>query len=94
MIEKYHKEIKKYCDSGFCVLVPVWYDNELTPAWRIVYKGTLEECKKEFGSYPNYMFASYEENATARKWKLKEMLFCREIGNIKRANAIKTQYGF
>ena len=92
MIEKYHKELKKYCDNAFCVLVPVWYDNETKPAWRRIFTGTKKECDSVFASAPDHIIASYEENRRNRENKLKELIFYRSIGQNKKAAAIASQY--
>lgn len=80
--------------SRYIILVPVFYEFENCPAWKIVYGGTKTECEKEFDSFPNTLKASADENAQNRKWKMKEMLFCQSIGHNKKADAIKKQYHF
>ena len=93
MVDKHHKQLCRYNDK-YCVLVPVWYDNELTPAWRKWFVGSKSECKAAFDGCPDHLIASYEENKQAREWKLKEMMFCRSIGHNKKADSIAAQYGF
>lgn len=93
MIEKYHKEIISYHEA-FCVLVPVWYEYELKPAWRKFFIGTKKECESAFVAAPDHIIASYEENKRARYYKLQELLFYRCRGDNKKADAIKAQYNF
>lgn len=88
------KEIKRYCDTQYCVMVPVYYENEPRPSWRIVFKGTSEECKKELSLFPDFLNATFEENAENRNNMRKEYLFYLSIGKTKKAEKIKLQYGF
>ena len=88
------KEIKKYLDSQYCVVVPVYYENEKSPAWRKMYVGSLEECEKEFDLYPDFLSATFEENAENRKNRRAEYLFLLSIGKKKQAEKIREQFDF
>lgn len=92
-MKKDKKIIVQYNHSEkYWILIPVYYENETQPAWRLVFSGTKEECKKEFYSFPDYMIATPEENKRNRENKRKEYLFLLEIGKTAAAAAIKNQY--
>lgn len=89
------KEIVNYNNtSTYLIMIPVFYENESNPAWRIVYKGTKKECEKEFYSFPDSLKATPEENKENRKNKLKELLFLESIGRKQKADQIRKQYNF
>ena len=88
------KEISKYIDNQYIIIIPVYYENETAPAWRKVYKGTLSDCRKEFFSFPDSLKATPEENKENRKNKLKELLFLESIGRKQKADQIRKQYNF
>lgn len=89
------KELTTYLNNyTFCVLVPVYYENEARPAWRKYFIGSKEEAREAFKAAPDYLNATPEENAQNRQWKIKEYLFLMDIGKKKEAAAIKEQYHF
>ena len=88
------KEISKYIDNQYIILIPVYYENEKAPAWRTVYKGTKKECKKKFSVFPDSLKATPEENKENRRNKLKELLFLESIGRKQKADQIRKQYNF
>ena len=89
------KFIGTYCDTGnYCVLIPVYYENESRPAWRKYFIGTYEEAQAVFTSAPDFLKATPEEEKNNRHWKMQEYLFLLERGNKKEAAAIKAQYKF
>ena len=83
-----------FSKENYCILVPVYYDFEEKPAWRRVFVGSKEECKKAFSNYPDFLNASGEENAQMRKNRLQEYLFLLSIGKNAQAEKIKVQYNF
>ena len=90
---KANKKIVSYLENNtFCVLVPVYYEYEDKPAWRKMLIGSLEECKKQFELYPDYMHATFEENKKHRENKRKEYLLFLSIGKTATAEKIKKQY--
>ena len=89
---------KKICNylskENYCILIPVYYEFEVAPAWRRVFVGSKEECKKAFSNYPDCLNASSEENTQNRKNKIQEYLFLLSIGKNAQAEKIKAQYNF
>lgn len=85
------KTIVKYCGS-YCVLLPVYYEFESSPAWRKYFIGTKKECENIIDGLPDFLKASSEENKKARENKIKEMLFLFEIGKTEKAKQIQKQY--
>ena len=81
-------------NNVFLIMLPVFYEFENRPAWRKVFKGTKEECEKEFELYPDSIKATAEENKNNRQWKMKEFLFLQSIGKKKEAEKIRLQYNF
>ena len=89
------KELCTYLNNyTFCVLVPVYYENEARPAWRKYFIGTKDEAREAYKAAPDYLNATPEENAKNRKNKMQEYIFLMDIGNKKEAEAIKEQYHF
>ena len=55
------KKIVPYFASSFAkkpdhyeILIPVYYMNDPSPAWRRAFRGTEAECKELFGSMADY----------------------------------------
>ena len=90
------KEIVSYLsDDTYCILMPVYYECELKPAWRVEFIGSLEECKERFDDFPDNREATHDENLEMRKNRLQEYLFLKETGRRKEdCKAIKEMYGF
>ena len=89
-----HKYIAKY-ESRFCILIPIYYADEIRPAWRKYgIFGTLEEAKEAYAGAPDYLKANEEENRENRRYKRAEMLLLYEHGKTIKAEAIKRQYHF
>lgn len=89
------KEILQYLEKeNFCIIIPVYYECESLPAWRVVYTGTKEECKRHFEAYPDFLKATNEENNENRRRKKIQYLFFLEIGKKKEAEKIRIAYGF
>ena len=76
----------------FVITIPVYYECENKPAWRKVFKGTFDECKNNFDSFPDYLHATYEENKQNIEWKRREYMFLLSINKIKKAMEMKKQY--
>ena len=89
------KYICSYLEAGlYCVLIPVYYDNEPAPAWRKYFTGPLPECEEVLKAAPEYLNASPEENAKNRHYKRLEYLQLLEHGKKAEAAAIKAIYKF
>lgn len=92
MNEKTH--VCSHWRYGYCVMIPVYYENETKPAWRYYAKGTLDECRKAAESAPEYLTATAEENRQNRHWKRQEMLLLLDHGKKAEAEKIRGQYHF
>lgn len=79
-------------NERYCILIPVLYEYEDKPSWKMVFVGTKEECEKALPDYPNSVQATYEENRQNREWKRQEYLSLLSHGKKKEAEAIKIQY--
>lgn len=88
------KKIVDYCGECYAILLPVYYECEDKPAWRVVFKGSKEECRDKIDLYPEYTAATYEENLQNRKNKMQEYLFLLSIKKIKDAEKIKKAFNF
>lgn len=80
--------------GGYVILTPVYYENENMPAWRTMYRGTLEECERQIDFLPETLEATAEENAEMRKDRFAQMICLYEHGKRARADRIRMQYGF
>lgn len=78
--------------GGYALMVPVYYDYETRPAWRIAARGSLEDVRKAYEAAPDQMKATEEENRNNRQWKRAEMLLLYDHGKKAAAEAIKKQY--
>ena len=85
------KTICRYLESGYCIFVPVYYEIESRPAWRVVFTGTRKECEKVFCNYPDFLRATAEENKKHRENKIKELIFLESIKKYKEAEEIRKQ---
>lgn len=86
------KIVKNHADGNYCLLIPVYYEYENKPAWRIARRGTLLEVQSAFDLFPEYLMASNDENLKNRQNKRQEFLFLLEIGKKKEAEKIQRQY--
>lgn len=80
--------------NNYVIMIPVFYEYEDRPAWRIVFKGTEEECEKEFYSFPDYLNATHEENKENRKNMFELYKFFISTHAYEDAEKIKKQYHF
>lgn len=80
--------------SNYVILIPIYYEYEAEPAWRKVFFGTEAECKQNFDAFPDFEYATYEDNKHARICRLEEIKFLASIGKQKKAEQLKIQYGF
>ena len=80
--------------NTYIIIIPIYYEYENKPAYRTVYKGSKEDCKKVFESFPDTLTATEEENKTNRYWKHKEMMHAFENGNFRKFERIRKQYYF
>lgn len=92
-------EYKKYIAKdnsrgGYALMIPVFYDHETRPAWRIETRGSLEDVREAYQAAPEQMKATAEENRNNRNWKRAEMLFLYDHGKREAADAIRKQYNF
>lgn len=89
------KKISNYLSvENYCILVPVYYEFEVEPAWRKVFTGDKKECENAFGNYPDFIKATSDENKENRKQKMQEYLFLLSINKKKEAEKIKLQFNF
>lgn len=88
------KKIVNYCGECFAIVLPVYYECEEKPAWRVVFKGSKEECRNNIELYPDCATATHEENLQNRKNKMQEYLFLLSIKKIKDAEKIKEAFNF
>ena len=87
------KQIVNYNNTDiYIILVPVFYDYEITPSWRKYFTGTLKECKEMFGGVPDSLQATLEQNKINRHYKRQEMNLLFALGKTKKAQQIKEQY--
>lgn len=87
--------ITKYLNNGnYCILTPIYYENEARPAWRKYFIGSRAECENMLPAAPEYLNATPEENATNRFYKRQEYLLLLDHGKHKQAAAIKAAYKF
>ena len=80
--------------GGYALMIPIFYEYETKPAWRIAARGSLEEVRKAYETAPEQMKATAEENRNNRQWKRAEMFLLYEHGKFDEANAIRKQYNF
>lgn len=86
------KKITRYLATNYCILVPVYYENEKRPAWRKVFEGNHKECENNFSNFPDFIMATNDENRENRQNKIKEFIFLQSIGKYIEAEKIKNQY--
>ena len=92
---KEKSRITKYLNDGlYCVLVPVYYDNETRPAWKKHFIGTPEECKKALQAAPDYLNATPAENNEMRYYRRLEYIQLLKHGKTAEAAAINKLYHF
>lgn len=85
------KKISRYLATNYSVLIPVYYELESRPAWRVVFTGTYKECEKAFCNYPDFLRATAEENKKNKENKIKELIFLESIKKYKDAEEIRKQ---
>lgn len=91
----YKKEIVNYNGSEkYIILVPVFYECESKPAWRNVFSGSLDDCKKAFSDFPDCLSATDDENKKNRYYMRLTAEFWEKIGRRKAAAALRSRYGF
>lgn len=88
------KKIVNYCNECYAIMLPVYYEFEEKPAWRIVFIGSEKKCRENYELYPDFIFATYEENLKNRKNKKAEYLHLLAINKRKEAEKIKKTYNF
>lgn len=87
------KKILDYCGECFCIIIPVYYEYDIEPAWRVVFKGNKKECENIFNNYPDYMTATTEENRKHKRNIIQEYIFLQDH-NKKEADRLKAKYIF
>ena len=86
------KMVSYLSNKKYAIYIPVFYEYEDVPAWRKVFVGTKEECKKNMDSFPDSIQATFEENTKNRESARKEYLLLLELGRKTKANEIKEKY--
>ena len=94
MIRRQTKKLVTYGAAGeYAAIMPVYYQNEESPAWRKMAVGSKEYCESALKDCPDYMLANDAENSTNRKSRWAEAALLDSIGKHKQAAKIKAQYG-
>lgn len=90
------KRIGKYLDKyTYCIMMPVYYEHEEKPCWRIPIVGSKEYVESRFNDYPDYEKATQEENREMRKARFQEYMYLKSVGRRKAdCQKIKEMYGF
>lgn len=88
-------QVKKYLDSGFCTMRPVYYENEARPAWEFLLKSEdRAACEAIRATFPDARHATPEEERKNRENIAQQIVFYNNIGRREKAAALIKQYNF